>query len=144
MVKFKVGIWNFRIVMRNQKYIRKSILWMARIWGGLIFTFVMVFLIAHIFEKDPSGDGLSGITDIKEIITFICFPLLTIIGLALAYKWEGLGGLISSLALLTAMAINKIADPKFFFLILPPGILYLVYWYLNRKQKMIERRMKLH
>lgn len=143
MVKFKLatGILNLEVIMRNQKYIRKSILWMARIWGSLIIVFIMVFLIAHILEKEPSGEGISGT---KELITFICFPILTIIGLLLAYKREGLGGLVASLALITAMSLNSIIDLKFVFLIFPPGVLYLVYWYLNRKDKQIESRMKLH
>lgn len=143
MVKFKLatGILNLEVIMRNQKYIRKSILWMARIWGSLIIVFIMVFLIAHILEKEPSGEGISGT---KELITFIFFPILTVIGLVLAYKREGLGGLVASLALITAMSLNSIIDLKFVFLIFPPGVLYLVYWYLNRKDKQIESRMKLH
>ena len=127
--------------MGDQKYMRKSILWMARIWGTLIIAIVLIFLIAHIFEKEPWGERFS---NPRELITFICFPVLTIIGLALAYKWEGRGGLISSLALITAMILNNLLELKFILLILPPGFLYLSYWYLNRKERQIGQRMKLH
>lgn len=114
---------------------------MARIWGTLIIAFIMVFLIAHILENKPIGKGLS---NAKELVSFICFPLLTIIGLALAYRWEGRGGLITSLALTSAILVNNLFDLKFILLIFPPGILYLTYWYLSRKEKQIEKMMKIH
>jgi len=40
-------------------------------------------------SKEPDEDGL---TSIKDYIAFICFPISTIIGLLIAFKWEGLGG----------------------------------------------------
>lgn len=127
--------------MGNKKYIRKSILWMARIWGTLIIAFIMVFLIAHILENKPLGKGFS---NAKDLVSFICFPVLTILGLALAYRWEGRGGLITSLALTSAILLNNLLDLKFILLIFPPGILYLTYWYLSRKEKQIEKMMKIH
>ncbi|TBW28894.1 hypothetical protein [Gramella sp. KN1008] len=123
------------------QYLTRSILWVARAWGSIILAFVLFFLIAHIFGTEETGTGsLSN----KDIITFICFPIGTITGLALAYKWPGLGGLISSLSIITAMLLNNVLDLKFLLGIFPPGMLYLLYWYLDRKQHEHPERMKLH
>lgn len=128
--------------MITQKYIRKSILWMARIWGSLILGFVLFFLLAHLIKPErPLAEGLQ---DPRDLITFICFPVLSMLGLIIAYKYEGIGGLISCVALLTAMLLNRALDLKFLLLIFPPGFLYLIYWQLSRKEKQIKRRMKLH
>ncbi|MCM8571124.1 hypothetical protein NE848_17140 [Gramella jeungdoensis] len=123
------------------KYLNRSILWIARGWGGIILAFVLFFLIAHIFGNEEGGTGFS---DTRDIITFILFPVSTIIGLAIAYKWEGLGGLISSLAILIAMFINEVIDFKFLLTIFPPGFLYLVYWFMERREHRHSERMKLH
>ncbi|GAA4321453.1 hypothetical protein GCM10023115_49010 [Pontixanthobacter gangjinensis] len=66
------------------------------------------------------------------------------LGLIIAYKYEGLGGLISCLALLLAMILNGVLDLKFLLLIFPPGFIYLIYWYFSKKDRLIARRMKLH
>ncbi|MCG9972757.1 DUF7670 domain-containing protein [Christiangramia crocea] len=128
-------------MISNSKYFNRSILWIARGWGGIILAFILFILIAHIFGNDEGG---SGFANTKEVITFILFPVSTITGLAIAYKWEGLGGLISSLAILTAMFINDGIDLKFLLTIFPPGFLYLVYWFLERRENRHPERMKLH
>ncbi|HKJ48786.1 MAG TPA: hypothetical protein VJ973_06835, partial [Christiangramia sp.] len=76
--------------MKNQTYITKTVLWIARIWGGLILAFILFFVIAHLFSEEEASSN--AFKDPKEVISFICFPILTCIGLALAYKWPGLGG----------------------------------------------------
>jgi hypothetical protein len=123
--------------------------WIARIWGGLILAFVLFFLLAHVIGS-ITGDGEQGggFANIQEVIAFICFPIGTIIGLALAYKWEGLGGLIASLGLIIMLVILTVFMPIpenasfsdffkrfsfFIFFIFPPGLLYLIFWYLSKK-----------
>jgi len=126
----------------------KTVLWIARIWGGLILAFVLFFLIAHIVGSiTESGEKVGGFANVQEVISFICFPIGTIIGLAVAYKWEGLGGLITSLGLIIMIMVQTAFGPKpehisivefirhysiFIFVILPPGILYLVYWFSQK------------
>lgn len=123
-------------------YITRTSLWIARIWGTLILVFVLYMLIAHLFD---SGKPIhTGLNSPKELLTFLCFPVLTLLGLAMAYKWEALGGLISSLALIFAMILNQVLDLKFFLLIFPPGFIYLIYWHFSKKEKRIAQRMKLH
>jgi len=108
------------------------LLWIARIWGSVIFAFVLFFLIAHLFGNEESSDNP---ISIKDKITFVLFPLGTIIGLAVALKWEGLGGFIASLSLLILFAIRVDLVQSIIFPIgiFPPGLLYLVYWFLQKK-----------
>ena len=106
----------------------------ARIWGSIILSFVLFFVFAHIFGEEQSNEGF---LNTKEILTFIFFPISTIIGLILAFKWEGLGGLIASLGLVAMfiIRIDLISSLIFIAVIFPPGILYLIYWFLSRRGK---------
>lgn len=127
----------------------KTVLWTARIWGSLILTFVLIFLVAHIIgSMTGKGETVGGFANVQEIIAFIGFPICTVIGLALAYKYEGLGGLIASLGLITMLVIMTVFMPIpedatildffkhfsiFIFFIFPPCLLYLTYWFLKNK-----------
>lgn len=121
----------------------RTILWLARIWGSLILGFVLFFLIAHLFNNEEAGG--TGFKDSRDIVAFFCFPVLTCLGLALAYKWPGLGGLISLAALVIGIAIKGFAiELNFILLIYTPALLYLTYWKLSAKNRQIIKRMKLH
>lgn len=129
--------------MKNQTHINKTVLWSARIWGSLILAFILFFVIAYIFGEEAARTDT--FKDPIELISFICFPVITCIGLVLAYKWPGLGGLISILALFTGIAIQGFAiELNFILLIYTPAILYLTYWFLSSKDRKIIKRMKLH
>lgn len=75
--------------------LRKTLRWIARIWGSAVATFVLFFLIMDVFSGG-TADGLSA----NEIFTFICFPLSPIIGFVLAWKWEFWGGIIALLGMI--------------------------------------------
>jgi len=119
--------------MKNQIRIITVIRWIARIWGTLILAFVLFFVVALIVGGDESGDGLF---NTKEVITFIFFPVSTVIGLSIALKREGLGGLITTLGMigLLIMRFDLLSNPYFIVGIAPPGILYIVYWYVTKRQ----------
>lgn len=119
--------------MKDQTRITTLIRWIARIWGTLILVFVLFFIVALIVGGDESGEGLF---NTKEIITFIFFPLSSVIGLSIALKREGLGGLITTLGIigLFIMRFDLISNAYFIAGIAPPGILYMVYWYLTKRQ----------
>ena len=73
------------------------------------------------------GD-MKGFNTPTEIVAFICFPISTIIGLLIAYKWEGIGGIITIAGmmglhimrndLISNLEINAFAIP---------GLLYIIY-----------------
>ena len=105
--------------------------WIARIWGTLILAFVLVFMIPGFFGAD-AGEGLR---DTREVVTFILFPVCTVVGLGLAYRWAGLGGLVATAGTIGLFVLRPdlIASPWFTVAIAPPGILYLAFWALTRK-----------
>ncbi|MCJ7467882.1 MAG: hypothetical protein MUO53_14465 [Maribacter sp.] len=119
--------------MKNQTKTSNIIRWIARIWGTSIFAFVLFFLFAHIFRTEEGGNGF---INTRESISFIFFPCSIIIGLAIALKWEGLGGLIITVGMigLFITRFDLISEPFFICGITPPGILYLVYWHLSKRQ----------
>lgn len=122
--------------MKNQKKTANLIRWIARIWGTLILAFVLFFVLAHIFGDEESG----GFQGTSEIITFIFFPVSSVIGLSIAWKWEGLGGLITTLGIigLFIMRFDLISNLYIIVGIAPPGILYVLYWYLTKGQSEID------
>lgn len=117
--------------MKNQTKTANIIRWIARIWGTTILAFVLFFLFANIFGSEESG----GIRDVKEAISAIS-GIFAIIGLAIALKWEGLGGLLTIIGLtgLFIVRFDLISNPYIIGGIAPPGILYLIYWYLTKGQ----------
>ena len=106
--------------------------WIARILGTLFLAFVLFFLFAYAFGEDQSGEGFRST---GEFLTFILFPISTVIGLLVAYKWEGTGGLIIT----AGMAGLFIVRPELLssaYMIIPviPGILYISYWLLTKRK----------
>ena len=116
--------------MKDQNKTATVIRWTARILGSLFLAFVLFFLIAYTFGSDESGEGFRST---GEFITFLFFPISTVIGLGLAWKWEGLGGFItvSGMVGLFSMRPDLLASP---YMLVPaiPGILYGIYWQMTR------------
>ena len=118
--------------MKNQKKFANIIRWIARIWGTLILAFVLFFVLAHIFGDEEADMRF---VNESEVFTFILFPVSSVIGLSIALKWEGLGGLITTIGIigLFIMRFDLISNPYLIGGITPPAILYLVYWFLTNK-----------
>ncbi len=112
----------------------KNIRWLARIWSILIFVFALIRILTpdpYATEPVPATDwfllGLWGVA---------------ILGLALAWRWELIGAVFT----ITTMILREIlwvilkGDWMVEFLIfwlfvVPPAILFLVAWGLERKIK---------
>jgi len=117
--------------MTNQNKITTVILWVARISGSLILAFILFFLLAHIFGEDESGNGFQ---NTKEVILFLFFPISTLIGLSLALKWEGLGGIITIVGMIGLFVVRPYLINGIFMAIpIVPGILYTIYWLMTKK-----------
>ena len=106
------------------------VLWTARAWGTAILGMVLLFLIPGIFGAE-AGEGFR---DAREVLSFVLFPVCTVVGLSLAYKWAGLGGLVATVGMVGLFGLRPdlIGSPWFTAAIAPPGILYLVYWAMRR------------
>jgi len=126
--------------MKNTKRIATIIRMTARIWGSLILLFLLFFVGAHIIGAlfGPEGASDGGFNSVGEMLTFIfCFPVGTMIGLAIAWKWEGLGGLITAggIICLFIMRSDLITVPYFIVMGIT-GLLFLVYWVLTRGRQL--------
>jgi len=122
--------------MTDQNKIVTIILWIARITGTLILAFILFFLLAHIFGENESGNGFQ---NTNEVISFLFFPISTLIGLSLALKWEGIGGIITIIGMIGLFVVrpdllNNTFGLNMMFPIIP-GILYTLYWYLTKNNK---------
>lgn len=103
------------------------ILWIARIIGGIVLVAISFTVVPEIMRADPEkGEGLKGA---QQWLEFICFPVLALLGLALAYWKPGLGGAVSlaGMALFFVLRPNLASDP-FMLAMWIPGGLYLAYW----------------
>lgn len=120
--------------MANNKRIATIILWTARIWGSISVAFLVFMFGAHLIG------WLSGAEEFNSevpIVSFLFFPISTIIGLSIAWKWPGLGGLITIGGLIGFHIIIPY-NQRFVlidYLTAPPGLLYLIYWFFSRSQK---------
>jgi len=118
--------------MKNKR-LTNIILWTARILGSIIIAFVIFFLAAHIFGNNESGEGFR---DSKEIITFLLFPIGSTIGLAIAWKWEGLGGLITIISMIGLFCLRPELLNSFYIVIpIIPGLLFIAYWLITKNRK---------
>jgi asparagine N-glycosylation enzyme membrane subunit Stt3 len=109
----------------------KWIRWVARIYGSLVFALIMLFVIgglSHMAEHLSPKEYLNPIT-----------LFLSVLGLAIAWRKEGLGGMISIGFILVNVVVGRwilaISDPPYVQLLIfaIPGILFLVCWWLSRE-----------
>ena len=114
--------------LSNQSKLVSALGWVARIYGTFFFLFVLVFTVASLFGEEGPG------TSVDVWLEFLIYPVLFLVGLAMALKWPGIGGL-----LVTAIVLGIIveepairATDSMTLLQLAAGLLYLVYWYFAR------------
>ena len=116
--------------MKNKKRIATIIRWIARIWGSISLIFMIFFVGAHIYGSiTGKGEALGHLS-----ISFLFFPINTLIGLAIAWKWEGLGGLISIGGIIGFHIIRPdLLFDKMIDGLAAPGLLFLIYWLLTKR-----------
>ena len=127
--------------------VTKWIRWIARIWGTLIVGIALLMLIGYAVNWVTTGEAdphaVENPPPIEEWPPRLMF--LSVLGLAIAWRWEGLGGAITvvfQLAMLPLLLIHWpiTQDSRFVapYLILmtiaTPGILFLVCWWRSRKR----------
>jgi hypothetical protein len=117
--------------MRTNAIIR----WTARILGSIMVVIGLVLFGSELFQDLPGGETCS-IDARARFISVLVLHGAYIIGYLVAWKWEGLGGLIAIIGILFSQMISP--DPFSMFLgqllFTVPGILFLLYWFLTRRQ----------
>lgn len=119
-------------VPRSAKIIR----WIARIWSILVF----VVALLEIFTPDPNA------TEPVPVADWFLLSLwgVAILGLLVAWRWELVGGIIT----IATMFIRELAWVILkghwlvnflivWLFVVPPGILFLIAWGLERKAKKV-------
>jgi len=119
--------------MADQSKTANILRWTARIWGTISLLFLLFMLGAHILGSFSGSAEGGGFGSTREFISFLFFPVSTIIGLALAWKWEGVGGLVTLVGMIAFHVIRPdlILDPMIDGLA-APGLLFLIYWGIIR------------
>lgn len=86
MQKFLTTVYHM-----NKNQMITILRWTARTWSIAAIAFISVLFLGHMFG--PSGLGtFSGFT---ELLQALFFPAGVYIGLNMAFKWEGPGGLLT-------------------------------------------------
>ena len=104
--------------------------WIARVWSVLIFLVALLIVVA----PDPYVVQPVPLTDWIEL----GFYWVSILGLLLAWRWEGLGGAMALAGIVGHAIAFRIFRGDWFVQTLPifvlglPGILFLVCWALSR------------
>jgi hypothetical protein len=115
--------------------------WIARIWSIVIIAFVLIMLIGYAVNWVKTGTADShAMKDYPAIENMIPLTLiLSVLGLGIAWRWEGLGGAINISFYLANLAVHFwMISPRPYpypiaIAILTPGILFLVCWWISRK-----------
>ena len=121
--------------MKNKTQIARMVLFIARFWGSISLAFLIFMVGAHLIGAFSGlGENGGGFQSTSEVFSFIFFPVSIMIGLALALKWEGLGGLITIVGIIFFHVLRPdlIFDPMIDGLAFP-GFLFMIYWVLARK-----------
>ncbi|MGD2158204.1 MAG: hypothetical protein PVG32_15110 [Anaerolineales bacterium] len=119
----------------------KIVRWVARVWSLVILFFFLLIFIGEILS--PHTEEAMTLSDAALLILF---PIATCLGLALAWRWEFLGGVISLISIVLFVVIMGIAGrlntPSNFIILLAfiaiPGVLFLITWSGSRGNHELE------
>jgi hypothetical protein len=112
----------------RSRLIVKIIRWIARVLSALVILIMLTFFVGDVLVPPSSASVPLSTADIAQLV----LAATELIGLALAWKWEVVGGSIT----LVAFIIKAIINPRtvFFPLLMIPitAILFLLCWGLGR------------
>ena len=106
--------------------------WIARTLSVLILLFWGYFIVAHLFGNAAQSSRLLTASDTVQF----SMVLLWLVGLAIAWRWELIGAIVTLAAVLVSALINPgaVAGPG----MLPPinALLFLFCWWLSRPSRL--------
>lgn len=97
---------------------------LARLSGTIVLLFLVVVLIGA--TSGDSSDPRPMAWSIAEVLSLMLYPVLPLAGLAIAYKWPLAGGVIATVGLITSVALDPALLQATFFILLVPGVLYII------------------
>jgi len=120
----------------------KQIRWIARIWSIAIIAFTLIMVIGYAWNWVTTGKADPYATEnYPPIENLIPITLgLSVLGLGIARRWEGLGGTVTIIFQLATLAVHHwLLSPRPYpypltITIITPGILFLVCWWRSRKR----------
>ena len=125
----------------------KLMRWTARIWSTPIIVYSLIMLAGYVWnwvtigKADPNT--VEGYPLEETILPILMF--LSVLGLGIAWRWEGLGGAITLVFQVVALLLLLIQSPithDFYRSAIPylismviviPGILFLACWQRSRR-----------
>lgn len=120
----------------GSKYLR----WFARSWGAMVLIFLLFMVCAHVWDSITGETQSDGFQSASELISFIFFPIGTMVGIALALwsKLEGPGSIIGIVSMTGFFALRPemITDLTFVILLAPP-LLFFIHWLDAKRRKLI-------
>lgn len=105
---------------------------LALVSGSLVLAFLLWMLVGHLVGNANGPHGMR-FSSASERAAFLFFPVGTIVGLALAYKWELPGGVLVLISLTGLFALRPDLLPTAFWLWGLPAVFYLGHWWLGRR-----------
>ncbi|BEP28051.1 DUF7670 domain-containing protein [Helicovermis profundi] len=132
--------------MTKTKYtaikVTNLIRWTARILATVIITLALFMVIASIWNYLTTGKADPyAIENYPAIENLIPITLgLSIVGLGIAWRWEGIGGTITLVFQVLTFAVHHwLLTPRPYpypltIIISATGILFIVCWWLTRKR----------
>ncbi len=95
--------------------------WVARVWSVVTFLFVLAFIVGGAESMRPTA---------AEAVALLFFPVGVIVGLAVAWWREGIGGAVAVCSLILFYAFTfarsgTLPGGPYFLLLAAPGFIHL-------------------
>ncbi len=110
----------------------KLLRWSAWTSGTIVALFLLVMLMGHLVG-DTNGPASWAFTSTRDLLSFIFFPVLTLIGLLLAYKWSAIGGALCTAGIVLLLLVRPDLLGSPIPLVALPGVLHLLHARFARK-----------
>lgn len=118
--------------------ITRTLVWIARITGTLLLAFLLFMLIGHLTGNANGPNGMTFNSN-ADILGFVLFPVGSIIGLALAYKWKFLGGAVALASMAALFALRPDLLQNSFIALALPAVLYVLSGWLQMRSRKTAR-----
>ena len=117
---------------------KRIILWVARLASLPSIAYMVFMMYAHLFGTEPHNSSTSG-----EMVALLFFPTGVVMGLLIAWLWDGIGGMITIGSIVAFHTTMLVLHGKSDFDLLidglaAPGLLFLFYWLLSRNRKAVD------